>query len=230
MKMLYQKSGSYHLMNGYENQDAVLKAESPTAEIIVLADGVSDCNKARRGAQIACEAVSDILLNETEYIFSCEKEKIKGLLTSYVRSQLQREARLTLTDVNEYASTLSFVCRNKISNEVLTFMLGDSMIYSVTDGRLAAEGSPVLTHTSAVYTTTTPCNERLAAAEIRQCGREEKFMIASDGAWRSFYTDGVLSDEVRSAVICNGIADFLEQRQCRDDCSIVILDVMQEVQ
>ena len=217
-------------MNGYENQDAVLKAESPTAEIIVLADGVSLCSKSRKGAQIACEAVRDILLDETEYIFSCEKEKIKGLLTSYVYKQLQREAEQSKTDVNEYASTLSLVCRNKISNEVLTFMLGDSMIYSVTDGMLNAEGSPVLTHTSAVYTTTTPCNERLAAAEIRLCGREEKFMIASDGAWRSFYTDGVLSDEARSAVQCNRIADFLEQRQCRDDCSIAIMDIMQEVQ
>ena len=224
---MYQKSGRFHLMNGIANQDVLLHAESGTAEAILVADGVSACSMSRRGADVACRAVSDILLHETEYLFGCEKEKLKGLLTAYVFGELRLEAEKTKKAVEEYASTLCFACRNKLSDEVMTFTLGDSLVYTVKNGRLLLAGSPVLTGSSTTYTTTTPQSARYADISISRLSGDEKFLVASDGAWRSFYSGGVLSEDIKTAVQNDSIVSFLKNRQCNDDCSIAILDIRQ---
>lgn len=224
-KTTYQKTGKYHIANRTDNQDAVLEAESVTAKIIVIADGVSSCLNGRQGAEIACKAVSDIMLNETSYIFSSSSEKIAGLLSAYVYKKLSEVARADNQPVESYSSTLSFVCHNKINGKTMTFLLGDSLIYMISDGEPALACKPKLLDDCKTFTTTT--KNVSEAIEINVCTHTSKvrYILATDGAWGTFYSCGILSDKFEQAVKEEKIIDYLEEQQCNDDCSIIMMDI-----
>lgn len=225
IKTTYQKIGKYHLENGLDNQDAVYEAESKTAKIIVIADGVSSCANGKKGAEIACKAVSDIMLNETEYMFSSSKEKVAGLLSSYVYKQLSIVAKKDKQPVRSYSSTLSFVCYNKISGKIMTFILGDSLIYLILDGNMTLACNPELFDDSKTYTTTTKNVTEVIEINIFVSQNNARYLLATDGAWKTFYSGGILSDKLEQAVREENIIDYLEEQQCKDDCSIMMMDV-----
>lgn len=225
IKTAYQKTGKYHLEKGLDNQDIVYEAESKTAKIIVIADGVSSCTNGGRGAEIACKAVSDIMLNETEYMFSSTKEKVAGLMTAYVYKQLSIAAKKDKQPVISYSSTLSFVCYNKISGEIMTFILGDSLIYLILNGNMTLACKPKLFDDSKTYTTTTTNVTEVIEINVFESQDSARYLLATDGAWKTFYSSGVLSDEIEQAVREEKIFDYLEEQQCTDDCSIVMMDV-----
>ena len=224
-KITYQKTGEYHSTNGFDNQDAVIKAESKTAEIVVIADGVSSCINSKRGAEIACKAVSEIMLNETEYIFSSSKEKIAGLLSAYVYKELMAEAKNNNQPVESYSSTLSFVCYNKISGEVMTFMLGDSLIFLIKKDNIFLACTPELFEYCKTYATTTKDVAKVIEINILSPKDNICYLLATDGAWKTFYSGSVLSEEVGQAVKEENIIGYLEKQSCKDDCSIVMIDI-----
>ena len=221
----YQKTGKYHLEAGIDNQDAVFEAESGSAKIIAIADGVSCCENSKKGAEAACKAVSKIMLEETEYMFSSGTEKVKGLLFAYVYKKIREEAEKNGHTPESYSSTLAFVCINKISGEVMTFVLGDSLVYRISEGEMSLACSPQLSGDSKTYTTTTEGAEQII--EINTFMPKEKlcFLLATDGAWKCFYSGGVMSEKAQMAVREGNIIGYLEAQECSDDCSIVMMDV-----
>lgn len=226
IKTAYQKTGKYHLEKGLDNQDIVYEAESKTAKIIVIADGVSSCANGKQGAETACKAVIDIMLNETEYMFSSSKEKVAGLLSSYVYKKLSIVAKKDKQPVSSYSSTLSFVCYNKISGEIMTFILGDSLIYLILDGNMTLACKPKLSDDSKTYTTTTKNVAEVIEINLFASQNSARYLLATDGAWKTFYSGGVLSDKIEQAVREEKIIDYLEEQQCTDDCSIVMMDLL----
>lgn len=225
IKTAYQKTGKYHLEKGLDNQDIVYEAESKTANIIVIADGVSSCYNSKQGAEIACKAVSDIMLNETAYMFSSSRGKVADLLSAYVYKQLSIVAKKDNQPVSSYSSTLSFVCYNKISGKIMTFVLGDSLIYLILDGNITLACKPKLFDDSKTYTTTTQNVAEIIEINVFESQSSARYLLATDGAWKTFYSSGVLSDEIEQAVREEKIFDYLEEQQCTDDCSIVMMDV-----
>ena len=225
MKTSYQKTGKYHLEKGLDNQDIVYEAESKTAKIIVIADGVSSCSNGGKGAEIACKAVSGIMLNETAYIFSSSRAKATDLLSAYVYKQLSIAAKKNKQPVSSFSSTLSFVCYNKISGEIMTFILGDSLIYMILDGNMTLACKPKLFDDSKIYTTTTQNVAEVIEINVFVSQNSTRYLLATDGAWKTFYSSGVLSDKIEQAVREETIFDYLEEQQCTDDCSIVMMDV-----
>lgn len=225
IKTTYQKTGKYHLEKGLDSQDIVYEVESKTAKIIVIADGVSSCTNGGKGAEIACKAVSDIMLNETAYMFSSTKEKVAGLMTAYVYKQLSIAAKKDKQPVISYSSTLSFVCYNKISGEIMTFILGDSLIYLILNGNMTLVCKPKLFDDSKTYTTTTQNVAEVIEINVFASKNSARYLLATDGAWKTFYSGGILSDKIEQAVREEKIIDYLEEQQCTDDCSIVMMDV-----
>lgn len=221
----YQKTGKYHLEKGLDNQDIVYEAESKTAKIIVIADGVSSCTNGKQGAEIACKAVSDIMLNETEYMFFSSKEKVAGLLSAYVYKKLSIVANKDNQPVSSYSSTLSFVCYNKINGKIMTFVLGDSLIYLISDGNMTLACEPELFENSKTYTTTTKNVAEVIEINVFIPQNLTRYLLATDGAWKTFYSGGILSNELEQAVKEGNIIAYLEEQQCKDDCSIVMMDV-----
>lgn len=223
--MTYQKTGKYHLENNTECQDVIYEAESVTAVITVIADGVSSSPNSRRGAEIACEAVSSVMLNETEYIFSSSKEKVAGLLSAYVYKKIISEACNNSQPAESYSSTLSFVCYNKISGRVMTFVLGDSLIYKIKDGNMTLACTPGLPGNSGTYATTTKDVAKEIETEISSPEDGVRYLLATDGAWKTFYSGGVLCDELKQAVKKENITGYLEKQLCEDDCSVAVMDI-----
>ena len=223
---VYQKTGSYHLLNGLQSQDVVWQAESNTAKICAIADGVSACENGKRGAEIACESASRVMLDETEYMFSASEGKVANLLSSYIRQKLTEEAAIYNNCLESYASTLSFVCYNKLSGEVMTFVLGDSLIYLVEQGSMTLCGEPRVSYDGMTYTTTTKNVADVVDIKISQKS-DVKFLLATDGAWKTFYSgdSGSLSFEMLQAVKENDIAGYLENQRCADDCSVIMMDI-----
>ncbi len=225
MKTTYQKTGENHLAHGMENQDVIFEAESKTAKILAIADGVSSCSNCKRGAKIACEAVSEIMLNETEYIFESSKKKAKGLLTSYVYEKLLIEARKNNETIESYSSTLCFVCLYKKKNIVMVFVLGDSLVYQIHDRKISLACIPELFDDSRTYTTTTKNNKDIAIIEMFHISDDSKFILVSDGAWKTFYSKGLISEDFEKAMQEENIMRFIENQKCRDDCSIAMLSI-----
>lgn len=203
----------------------MFEGESNTAKIIAIADGVSSCINCKRGAEIACQAVSEIMLEETEYIFSANKDKIAGLLSAYIYRKLLFEAKQNKQTVDSYASTLSFVCYNKITNEIMTFVLGDSLIYLIDKGNITLVTLPDLPGGSTTYATTTKDVVDVINIKIFKAQDDSRFLLATDGAWETFYLNGVLSEKLQQAAKENTIIEYLEKQICYDDCSIAIMDI-----
>lgn len=223
---VYQKTGEYHLLNDMQSQDTVLQEESKTAKISVIADGVSSCENSKRGAEIACEAVSRLMLNETEYLFAASKKKIADLISAYVYKKLLEEARAHNNSVDSYASTLSFVCYNKLSGEVMTFVLGDSLVYIIDQGAIALSCTPSVIYEHMTYTTTTKNVADIIKVDFSK-KNDVKFLLATDGAWKTFYYGGggSFSRELLKAVEEDNIDSYLENQHCVDDCSIVTIAI-----
>lgn len=222
---MYQQPGEYHLSNGLENQDVVFGAENRVAKIIAIADGVSSCSKGKRGAEIACEAIGGIMLNETSYVFSASPQKIAALLSTYVYGKLLFEAKSNNELVEQYASTLSFVCFNKLDGRVMTFVLGDSLIYRIDDAGLSLAVVPELLDGSKTYATTTKGVANVIKVSITQPTESISYLLATDGAWKTFYANGKLSEEAEQAAKNKNIIGYLKNQHCKDDCSVIMMDV-----
>ena len=225
MKTTYQKTGEYHSSNKTENQDAIFEAESTSAKVIVIADGVTTCKNGKTGAEIACQAIGKVLLDETAYIFSSQKRKIAKLLSAYVYRKLREKSLADNEAVESYSSTLSFVCYNKISGETMTFVLGDSLVYSINEGLITLDCNPTIFSNSKTYCTTTEGVADVIDINIIPTTNTQRFILATDGAWKTFYKNGELSKSFVQAAKSNKIINYLEKQQCQDDCSIVMMDI-----
>lgn len=165
------------------------------------------------------------MLNETEYMFSSAHKKAAGLLAAYVYKTLRAAAEKEGDDVCSYSSTLSFVCFNKISGKVMTFLLGDSLIYLISDGIMSLACSPEILEDSKTYTTTTEGAAEIIDINIFLPEENSTYLLATDGAWKSLYSGGTLSEEAEKAVKEENIIDYLEKQHCVDDCSVAILEI-----
>ncbi len=165
------------------------------------------------------------MLNETEYFFAAEKKKIAGLLSDYVYTKLLAEANANNSSVESYSSTLSFVCYNKINGKIMTFIIGDSLVYTISQGNLSLACTPKVFDNSKTYTTTTKGVADVTEINVIPNAENVRYLLATDGAWKTFYSCGALSDEAELAVKDENIISFLENQQCMDDCSIVMMDI-----
>lgn len=217
----YQKKGIAHT----ENQDFVCEGENERAKIILIADGVGSCKKSKIGARLVCEHICKIMLTDVEYIFSLSKENIAKLICTNLQIVLKQEADRHGACIYDYSSTLSFVCHNKITKQTMTFVLGDSLVYQIKSNDISLICRPIIHGMNFVNTTTTHGADREVKIEILEPSEASGFLLATDGAWRSFYKDGFISNEFINALENEGIAEFFKNRECKDDCSIVIMEI-----
>ena len=247
-------TGTNHKDNGQENQDFIISSSNDKFELIILADGVSTCSKAKEGAEVAAKAIETLFLKKGDWFIKCEDDKQRTeLILGHVLRELQDRAKADGVPVEEYSSTLAAVLREKKTNKLLTFNLGNSLIMAIDDGKVRILSSPSnTTHGTAV--TTTRKAESLADTKVingtpkitsTQSDKDgniitkplysygstplyENIVICSDGAWEEMFYRGKLIPEI-SALLVNKqfdtIKEFLEKKNPFDDCSFVALDL-----
>ncbi len=168
------------------------------------------------------------MLDEAEYIFASDKEKTAGLITAYIYKKLLIEANAQKEKVESFSSTLSFVCFNKINGNILTFNLGDSLIYSVHENTFLLACSPVLIKENSTLTTTTQGVEKYVDVNIFPCENYFRFVLCTDGAWRTFYKNGVLREDVSCVMKSdnmNSVKNYFDAQNCFDDCSCIVMNI-----
>lgn len=183
------------------------------------------CENSDKGAEIACESAAKIMLDEVDYIFRSDAEKIAHILISYIREKILQ------TDKNglSYASTLSFVCINKKTKKVMTFELGDSCIYLIKQSDIVPVKPFCDTEDNYCCATMTDGAQRQVKITFIDADEVDSVLICSDGAWKTMYVNGTdVDNRIKEAIIeinTDEIDRYFDETETTDDCTLLLYQV-----
>lgn len=228
--MIYTLSdtGYHHSALSEENQDAVSFATNRKYTVISLADGVSSCKEAKKGAEIACRAVTDLLLMKGDYFLEFEKDQISRGVMAHVLHEIDRQARKESKCTDEYSSTVESALYDKKHHKLLFFHLGDGVIIASGKNGCRVIANPA--HSTAGCCVTTTQNAVSATkVGIIDTASFDSVVICSDGAWREMYSGNRLKTEVASFLVernFDKLKHFLRSQHCFDDYSFISMDLI----
>ena len=227
MIRVFSIKGKRHEQNGQGNQDVVKSGSNERFSVITLADGVSTCKKARKGAQIACRATKSLMLGNGEYIARCSSRDLAWNVVYNVNFELQKQAAKDQTEPEEYSSTLSSVLYDKRENTLTIFSVGDGIVFGVGKKGFRILAMPSDSREGTCVTTTRGAFRRAVARTIGRDGIDAVW-ICSDGAWREMFEYGRMKREVAELIEnknFRGLMDLFKKRHSNDDMSFIALDV-----
>ena len=221
------RMGTHHALTNGENQDVLCHGKSKSMCVISLADGVSTCKEAKRGASIASQAITNLFLKKGNHFLEFDDKQIAEFTVSHILWELNREASDSSQSILDYSSTVASVLVDKRKGKMLCFNLGDSIIIASGNGRCTVLCMPSDSSSGCCVTTTKRAEKR---ASVRLCdiGTMESVVICSDGAWREMFSKNRLKPEVSKLLLNNEydeLKDFLTSRSCFDDYSFISLDI-----
>lgn len=230
--MFYEYSGigSYHLSKRGENQDAVRCDRRGNYSVISLADGVSTCKAAKRGAEIASRTLSEWLLRERTALLESEQKMPASRILSPVLSELKRIAEREHIELSEYSSTLAGVLIDERTQRAYCVNLGDGIIFACYPDRCRLLAMPDDSF-EGCYVTTTKHVETVLSQQLLDISGANSVMICSDGAWKHLYDRNRLKPEaVDMLVNCryDALKQFLIRQDCFDDFSFVSADLRRD--
>ncbi|MCD8148081.1 MAG: protein phosphatase 2C domain-containing protein [Clostridiales bacterium] len=223
------ETGAYHNGINGENQDFLSYAQNRNFSVISLADGVSTCKEARRGAEIASGAITDLFLKRGASFMKFEGDRIAGFALSHILHELEQESTVASESIEEYSSTVASVLADKKNRKIMCFNLGDGIILGTGNERCRVLVMPDDSSNGCCVTTTRGASAS-ATVKIIDIGSMESVLICSDGAWRLMYEKGKLREEAADLLKHNefdGLKEFLARQNAYDDYSIILLDLRQ---
>lgn len=160
-------------------------------------------------------------MDHVEYYFDSDEKKVKSIILDNIQHAIEKQAELDGFYPKDYASTLSFVCFNKKTNEVLTFSLGDSRIYRIRDDEVEHINQTVAHDHNRVCSTVSFGAQREAVLESFIMTEGDRFLLCTDGMWKMAEAEGLL---VLLCSSCDGgvLVDRLMQCKIKDDCSFLL--------
>lgn len=227
--MIYELSntGAHHFSANVENQDVVHSGNNDRYAVISLADGVSACKEARKGAKIASEAITNLLLKKGGRFLGFNDEQIAEFVVSHVLYELKCQAKADSRKVEEYSSTIASVLFDKRSRRLLYYSLGDSIILATFNGKCRMLAMPS-DSSDGCYVTTTKNASIITKAKVMDAGEIESIIICSDGAWKQMYNKNRLKPEVAELLANNefeGLKEYLLMQDCFDDYSFISMEL-----
>lgn len=161
------------------------------------------------------------MLDHISYYFDANVEKIKNILISNIRSVTRKRADVDGFKYEEYGSTLSFLCCDKINNRILAFTLGDSRIYRIDNSGINHINRTVSHGPDSVCSTISFCAEKESAVLKIDRNRPESFLLCTDGMWKTLELD-LLSGVPEMFRDGDSIVNMLDKKQIFDDCSFLL--------
>ena len=220
----FTKIGTFHLNKKIENQDSFLHSSNERYDIISLADGVSSCVNSKIGSTIACETVNKMFLGCGSLFFNYSCKKVTYLIMSEIAKQLSEVSKTMNQPIETFASTLCFACLEKETNKLMTFQLGDSNLYLLTN-----DGCQSMTNAkdnSSAFTVYDDADDKANVAMYNATDLNG-VLLCSDGAWREFYDNAMFNNTLfESLKNCDfsKLKSYLENRNCLDDCSYILMN------
>lgn len=227
MIISFSNIGAWHRLTNGENQDALFSAESEDHIVIALADGVSTCSEAKKGAEIACSAIADLFLRKADYFMSFDSEKIAEFAISHILYKLRQQAEADSKPVEEYSSTVAAVLFDKKSKRLLFLNVGDGIIIATSRdkiGVIAASSDS----TSGCCVTTTDGAQAMAKAGVLDAEQIDSVILCSDGAWRNMYSGTRLTPDAQEMLIkqqFGELGEYLKTQNCEDDHSFISMEI-----
>ena len=222
----YSGIGTRHATCGGENEDAICTRENDRYTAISLADGISACRRARAGAEIASEAMSNLLAERGKYLLDFPRQGVVEVAISHILTKLQRQADQETGAVEDYSSTVTGVLFDRQERRLLCFNLGDGMILAQTGGQSQILSMPSDSFSGCCATTTRNAG-RMAKVKVAETDRMGSVLLCSDGAWRQMFDRNRLKPAVSSLLVNHdwkGLETYLSRQQCPDDYSFAALD------
>ena len=225
----FSKTGMRHVRDNLENQDVIYRNENDRIRFVAVSDGVSTCANGRKGAEIACEAAFRAFDLEAEYLFSLKEKSIAYLIVKYIQSEIKSFAVNSGESVLSFASTLSFICIDKQTDQAVVFSLGDSAIGVLTDKKkfLPLGGAPDFSSNVCCAVTTKKAYLDADIVFLR-VSRTSSVFIGTDGAWKTMLNNGKLNDKVGNYLLENDtekLERYFNEAQSMDDCSCALINL-----
>ena len=225
--LVYQftKAGRLHGCSAERNQDSILSRQTEHDSIIALADGVSECAEARRGAEIASESIVNFLLCPESYGGDIAKQAL-----SVVLRELECSAAKHQKNVADYSSTFAAVRLGRNTGKLTVLNLGDGLILALRGERCRVLSMPGDSQHGCACTTTRNAFRLVDVGEV-DAAEVDAVIICSDGAWRLMYERTRIKHQVRSMLLeadYRSLARYLENADGADDCSFIVMDWKQE--
>lgn len=220
----YTKTGSAHARDGIPCQDAVYFAENPKMLFIALADGVSECPNSHIGAQVACRAAGDYLLEYAQSLAAFSDQKLAYLILEQVVFALEEKAAELGCAPESLSSTLSFCCVNRKSRSMIAFHLGDGAVYTLEQENAALLIPPARDGLGGTVSTLT--RNAYKAVQIRRASLpgQTRVLLCSDGVLKAASAPDCTDDLRQSLSLGDpeGLKAALDQAENFDDCSFII--------
>lgn len=220
------RKGRYHREKKLTNQDFVTGGETDRYIVLSLADGVSACKYARKGAKIACNTAQEMLLSHGERFFSLDSHSAVHCILSKIRHETEKQAG---HDTEEYSCTLACVLFDKKTNKIFYFSFGDSLIMAIEKDRCKILSQPYDSR-DGIPPITSRFAENIACAGVTDANFES-LMLCSDGAWNLMYKRGSLDTEIKKILInknFNALKSFLKEKNGFDDCSFIAVNLSEQ--
>ena len=221
----FSATGARHVREGMENQDAAAADENERYTAAVLADGVSSCSQAQRGAMLACDAALRLLLGCGEFFMTATHDDIVRVILRNVLHALEKEAEASGADPAEYSSTLSFALRDRLTGRTLLFQLGDGLILGCRGEQCFPLIQPGSNRGGTCVTTTRYAAVQCVTRAVTD-DEADAVMLLTDGAWRSLLSGGVFREDAARAFResrYDTLQDILTQTQPQDDHTLLIM-------
>lgn len=156
--------------------------------------------------------------------FDYSPEKTAFILLAEIKKQLSELSKKSNKPIESFASTLCFACLEKKTNRLMTFQLGDSNLYLISENgcRFSLDEKAV----PQAFTVYEDADEK-AAVSVCAADGLNAVLLCSDGAWREFYEKGDFNKELYEALKRSDffrLKSFLEERSCADDCSYILMN------
>ena len=220
------RKGRYHREKNLTNQDFVTGRETDRFIVLSLADGISSCKYARKGAKIACNTAEEMLLNHGERFFSIESYDAINCILSKIRHEIEKEAK---HDIEQYSCTLICILYDKQTHKIFYFSFGDSLIMAIEKDRCKILAQPFDSR-NGIPSITSRFAENIAHAGVTDANFES-LMLCSDGAWNLMYKKGSLDTEIKKILInknFNALKSFLKEKNGFDDCSFIAVNLSEQ--
>ncbi len=219
-------AGRHHNFDDHHNQDAIRYKQNRDYDVMVLADGVSSCCRAKEGAEITSNIIANFLLEHGGCFFSMTRQEVVDCILSQIRLALEHAARREGLAAEDYSSTLACILFDRRNERMLYCSIGDSLILAAKDDRCAVIAMPADSRDGCCVTTSAAA-ESMAAIGVVKTTELRSVMICSDGAWQLMYDRNRLQQPIRSLLLNQDyeqLKTVLMERERFDDCSFISMN------
>lgn len=218
----YTKTGSAHARDGIPCQDAAYFAENQKMLFIALADGVSECANSHIGAEVACHAAGEYLLEYAQSLADFSDQKFAYLVLEQVVFVLEEKAAELGCAPESLSSTLHFCCVNRKSRSMIAFSLGDGAVYTLEQDSAALLIPPARDVPGGTASTMT--RNAYKSAQIRRASlpARTRVLLCSDGVLKAISDAEDAQGQRLSPGDPEGLKAGLDRTENFDDCSFIV--------